>query len=97
MKKEIAKICKEWRFQNFDTSTLHLPLVYVSSPISKTIHVSPLITTIKNNKIVFLIFNVELNIFTNFSSSIFTLTSLHLCYNIHSFNYLILQCSNIVK
>ena len=32
-----------------------------------------------------LIFNVKLNIFTNSSSSIFTLTFFHLCYNIYSF------------
>ena len=52
-----------WFISIFDTSTLHLPLVHVSSPISETIHVSPL-TTIKKNKIVSLLFNVGLNIFT---------------------------------
>ena len=67
------------------TSTLHLPLAHVSSPISETIHVSPLITTIKKNKIVSLLFNVGLNIFTNSSSSIFTLISLHLYCIIYSF------------
>ena len=34
------------------TFTLHLPLAHVSSSISETIHFSPLITTIKKNKIV---------------------------------------------
>ena len=68
-----------------DTSTLHLPLTHVSSLISETIHVSPLITTIKKNKIVSLLFNVGLNIFTNSLSSIFTLISLHLCCNIYLF------------
>ena len=69
----------------FDTSTLHLPLTHVFSPIYQTIHFNPLITTNKKNKIVSLLFNVELNIFTNSSSSISTPTSLHLCCNIYSF------------
>ena len=79
----------------FDTSTLYLPLAHVSSPIFETIHISLLITTIKKNKIVSLIFNIGLN---------FSLTP-HLPYSlphlyiyvitlIH-FNYLILKCSNI--
>ena len=68
-----------------DTSILHLPLAHVSSPISETIHVSSLITTIKKNKIVSLFFNVGLNNFTNSLSSIFIPISLHLCYNIYSF------------
>ena len=64
---------------------LFFSLAHVSSPISETIHFSPLITTIKKNKIVSLLFNVGLNIFTNFSSTIFIPTSLYLCYNIYSF------------
>ena len=75
-----------WLFISiFDTSTLHLSFVHVSNPISDSIHISPLITTIKRNKIVSLIFNVRLNIFTNSSFSIFTPASLHLCCNIYSF------------
>ena len=77
-----------------NTSTLHLPLAHVSSPISETIHVSPLITIIKKNKIVSLLFNVRLNIFTTlhlpYSLSylyIYVITLIH-------FNYLILKCSN---
>ena len=70
---------------NFDTSTLHLPLALLSIPISETIHFSPLITTIKKNKIVSLLFNVGLTIFTNSSSFIFIPISLYLCYNIYSF------------
>ena len=58
--------------------TLHLLLDHVSSLISETIHGNSLITTIKKNKIVYLIFNVKLNIFTNSLSSIFTPTFLHL-------------------
>ena len=83
-----------WFISIFYTSTLHLPLAHESSLISESIHISPLITTIKKNKIVSLLFNVGLNIFTNLSSSIFTLTSLHLCCNIYSFNWLLLKCSN---
>ena len=60
----------------FHTSTLHLLLAHVFSPISKTIHISPLITTIKKNKIFSLIFNVGLNIFNNSLSFIFIPTSL---------------------
>ena len=67
------------------TSTVHLSLVYISNPISESIPINLLITTIKKNKIIPLLFNVGLNIFTNFSSSIFTLISLHLCCNIYSF------------
>ena len=79
-------LCVYWSYiSNFDTSTLHLPLTHVFSPISETIHFNPLITTIKKNKIVSLIFNVGLTIFTNSSSSIFIPISLHLCYNIYSF------------
>ena len=78
----------------FDTSTLHLPLVYVFSPISKTIHVSPLIIIIKKNKKISLIFNVGLNIFINSPSFIFTPTSLHYIVTFIHFNYLILKCSN---
>ena len=68
------------------------PLAHVSSPIVETIHVSPLITTIEKNKIVSLLFNVELNIFTNSLSSlphlyIYVVTFIH-------FNYLILKCPN---
>ena len=37
-------------------SIIHLPLGHVSSPISETIHVNPLITTIKKNKIVSLLY-----------------------------------------
>ena len=74
-----------WFISNFDTFTLHLSLAHISNPISETIHFSPLITTIKNNKIVSLLFNMGLTIFTNSSSSIFILISLHLCYNIYSF------------
>ena len=37
-----------------------IPLTHVSSPISETIHISPLITTIKKNKIVSLLFSVGL-------------------------------------
>ena len=59
---------------NGDTSTLHLPLAHISSPIFETIHVSILITTIKKNKIVSLLFNVGLNIFINSPSSILTPT-----------------------
>ena len=70
---------------NFDTSTLHLPLAHVSSPIYNIIHFSPLITTIKKNKIVSLLFNVGSTIFTNSSSSLFIPMSLHLCYNIYLF------------
>ena len=75
-------------------STLHLSLAHVSSPISETIHVNPLITTIKKNKIVSLLFNVRLNIFTNSHLPyslpylyIYVITFIH-------FNYLILKCSN---
>ena len=68
-----------------DTSSLHLSFAYVSSPISESIYISPLIATIKKNKIISLIFNVRLNIFTNFSSSILTPTSLHLYCHINSF------------
>ena len=67
------------------TFTVHLSLVYVSNSISESIYINPLITTIKKNKIIPLLFNMGLNIFTNSSSSIFTLTSLHLCCNIYSF------------
>ena len=49
-----------------------------------TIYVNPLITKIKKNKIVTLLFNMGLNIFTNSPSSIFTPISLHLCCNIYS-------------
>ena len=61
------------------------PLVHVSSLISKSIHISPLITTVKKNKIVSLFFNVRLNIFINFLAFILTPTSLYLCCNIKSF------------
>ena len=69
------------------------PLAHISNPISESIHISPLITTIKKNKIVNFLFNIRLNIFTNSSSSIFTnsfssiftSTPLHLYYNIYSF------------
>jgi len=40
------------------TSTFHLSLAYVSNPISETVHISLLITTIKKNKIVTFLFNV---------------------------------------
>ena len=75
------------RLSHFDFWYLHHspPLAQVSSQISETIYVSPLTTAIKKNKIASLLFNVGLNIFTNFSSSIFTLISLHLCCNIYSF------------
>ena len=66
-------------------STPHLPLAHVSNPIFETIHVSPLIITVKKNKIVSLFFNVGLNIFINSSSSKFTPTSLQLYCNIYSF------------
>ena len=46
----------------FDTSSLYLPLAHVFSPISESIHISPLINTIKKNKIASLLFNVGLNI-----------------------------------
>ena len=59
--------------------SLHLPLTHVSNPISETIHVSPLITTIKKNKIVSLIFNVGLNIFT----------TPHLPYSLPHFTYML--------
>ena len=42
-------------------STLHLPLAHVSNLISEIIHVSPLITTIKKNNIVSLIFNAHVS------------------------------------
>ena len=61
------------------------PLVHISNPISKTIHVSPLVITIKKNKIVSLLFNVGVNIFHNSSSSILTPSFLHLCCNNYSF------------
>ena len=67
----------------------------VCSPQIATIHISLLSTTIKKNKIVSLIFNMGLNIFT----------ILHLPYSLPHlyiyvitfthFNYLILKCSNI--
>ena len=74
-----------WFISIFDTSTLYLPFAHVSNLISETIHVNLLITTIKKNKIVSLIFNVELNIFTNSSFFVFTPISLHLYCNIYSF------------
>ena len=37
------------------------PLTHVSSPIVETIHVSPLITTIKKNNIVSLLFNAHVS------------------------------------
>ena len=55
-----------WARVNFDISTFHLLPAHVFSSISETIHVNPLITTIKKNKIVSLLFNVGLNIFTTF-------------------------------
>ena len=80
----------------FYTSTLHLPLAHVSSPISETIYVSPLITTIKKNKIVSLIFNVGLNIFTT-SHLPYSLSYLYIyIVTIIHFNYLILKCSNTI-
>ena len=45
------------------TTSLCLFLAYVSNLISKLIYISPLITTIKKNKIISLLFNVRLNIF----------------------------------
>ena len=59
--------------------------VHVSSLIFESIHISPLIATIKKNKIVSLLFNVGLKIFTNSSSSILTPTSLQLCCIINQF------------
>ena len=83
-----------WARVNFDTSTFHLLLAHVFSSISETIHVNPLITTIKKNKIVSLLFNVGLNIFTTFHLPyslshlyIYVITLIH-------FNYLILKYSN---
>ena len=71
--------------------------MHVSSPISETIHVSPLIITIKKNKIVSLLFNVGLNIFTTSHLPyslphlyIYVITFIH-------FNYLILKCSKHIK
>ena len=66
--------------------------MHVSSPISETIHVNLLITTIKKNKIIYLLF-CGIKHF-HYSSSIFTFISLHLYCNIYYFNYLILKCSN---
>ena len=60
-------------------------LAHVFDLISESIHISPLITTIKKNKIISLIFNVGLNIFTNSSFFIFIPTSLYLCFNIYLF------------
>ena len=78
------------------TSTLYLLLAHASSPISKSIHISPLITTIKKNKIVSLFFNVGLNIFITLHIPysfpylyIYVITFIH-------FNYLILKCSNSI-
>ena len=82
------------RFKSLVGSTLHLPLAHISSPISKTIHVSPLITTIKKNKIASLLFNVGLKIFTNSWSSLFTPHLYIYVVTFIHFNYLILKCSN---
>ena len=38
------------------------PFGHISSPISESIHISPLIVTIKKNKIVSLLFNLGLSI-----------------------------------
>ena len=78
--------------------TLHLLLAHVSSPISKIIHINSLISTIKKNKIISLLFNVGLNNFTNFLSSIFTFTSFYIYVVIFiHFNWLILKCFNRIK
>ena len=55
------RIQETYSFPFFDTSTLHLPLAHVSNLISETIHVSPLITTIKKNNIVSLLFNANVS------------------------------------
>ena len=94
--KEIQGLPRVWFISIFDTSTLHLPLAHVSSPISETIHVSPLITTIKKNKKVSLLFIVRLNIFHNSSSSIFTPHLYIYFITFTHFNYL-LKCSNTLK
>ena len=75
--------------------TLHLLLAHVSSPISKIIHINSLISTIKKNKIISLLFNVGLNNFSNSLSSIFTFTSFYIYVVIFiHFNWLILKCFN---
>ena len=57
----------------------------VSSLKYAPIHISLLITIIKNNKRVSLLFNIRLNIFTNSLSSILTHTSLQLYFHINLF------------
>ena len=46
----------------FDIYSLHLPIAHVSNPLSESIHINPLITTIKKYKTISLLFNVGLNI-----------------------------------
>ena len=60
-------------------------ILNISSSQIATIHISLLITTIKKNKIVSLLFNVGLNIFTNSLSTKLTPTSLHLYCHINQF------------
>ena len=60
-------------------------ILNVFSLIFEVIHIGSLITTIKNNKIVFFIFNMRLNIFTNFLFFILTPTFLRLYCHINSF------------
>ena len=73
---------------------LRLFFAHVSSLIFETIHFSPLITTIKNNKIVSLFFNVRLTISLTFHLPYsFSYIYIYVITFIH-FNYLILKCSN---
>ena len=55
----LKKRVKAEQLNTRGTSFFHLPLRHVSSLISVSIHFSPLITTLKNNKRVSLIFNVN--------------------------------------
>ena len=76
------------------TFTVHLSLVYVSNSISESIYINPLITTIKKNKIISLLFNVGLTIsLTFYLPYSFSYIYIYVITFIH-FNYLILKCSN---
>lgn len=77
------------------TSSLHLSFAHISSLISSSIHFSPLITTLKNNKRVSLLFNEELNI-SLIPYLLYYLPYLYIYIIIFiHFNYEILKCYNI--
>ena len=56
---DLKKRVKAEQHNTHGTSFFHLPLGHVTSLISVSIHFSSLITTLKNNKRVSLIFNVD--------------------------------------